>query len=70
MSETSEISDQDLFNLSLYIYVKQKTMLLDQIKNEQQKLQAVNGAYNELHQKCIELSSQAGQVQLMCDLEV
>lgn len=57
--------------LSLYICVKQKAMFLDRIKNEQQKLQAVNMAYNELHQKHTELSSQAkGQTQLICDLEV
>lgn len=57
--------------LSLYVCVKQKAMFLDQFKNEQQKLQAVNMAYNELHQKHTELSSQAkGQTQLICDLEV
>lgn len=59
------------FNLTLYIRVKQKAMLLDGIRSEQQEFQAVNEAYDELHQKHNELSSQAKvQAQLICEMEV
>lgn len=46
-------------------------MFLDQIKNEQQDLEAVKEAYDALHQKQTELSSLAKvQAQQIHELEV
>lgn len=51
--------------------MKQKAVFLDRIKSEQQALEAVNKAYDELYQKHSELSSQVKvQAQLISESEV
>ncbi|XP_035858595.1 sporulation-specific protein 15 isoform X3 [Sander lucioperca] len=53
------------------IWDKEKSVFLDCIKSEQQDLQAVKEAYNELHQGHTELSSQAKvQAQHIYELEM
>lgn len=46
-------------------------MFLDRIESEQQELKALKEAYDKLHQKHTDLSSQAKvQAQQICELEV
>lgn len=57
--------------MTMDICIKQRAMFLDRIKREQQDLQAVTEAYDELHQKHTELSSQAKvQAQHLYELKV
>ncbi len=64
-------SNHVFFKLSVYVCIKQRATFLDRIKSEQQELQAVTEAYDELCQKHSELSSQAKvQAQHIYELEV
>lgn len=60
-----------LLNLSLCFCIQQKAIFVGRIRSEQQELQAVKEANDELHQKNTELSSQASvQAQRREELEV
>ncbi|XP_073327458.1 coiled-coil domain-containing protein 73 isoform X2 [Pagrus major] len=69
-TEDKVVQLMESYTASKTSWDKEKEVFLDRIKSEQQELQALKEAYNELHQKHTELSSQAKvQTQHIYELE-